>query len=57
MSQDQAHYAELLDISKQIQSRQMSSVEATQAQLKRIEQLDGSLKSYATDWHRHHPQV
>ena len=48
MSQDQAHYAELLDISKQIQSRQMSSVEATQAQLKRIEQLDGSLKSYAT---------
>ena len=48
MHQDQAHYVELLDISKQIQSRQISSVEATQAQLKRIEQLDGSLKSYAT---------
>jgi amidase len=48
MSQDKAHFAELLEISKQIQSRQISSVEATQAQLKRIEQLDGSLKSYAT---------
>jgi Asp-tRNA(Asn)/Glu-tRNA(Gln) amidotransferase A subunit family amidase len=47
-SQDQAHFAELLEISKRIQSRQISSVEATQAQLKRIEQLDGSLKSYAT---------
>ncbi|NBS76992.1 MAG: hypothetical protein EBT28_06110 [Betaproteobacteria bacterium] len=48
MSQDQAHFAELLEISKRIQSRQISSVEATQAQLKRIGLLDGSLKSYAT---------
>jgi amidase len=48
MSQTEAHYTELLEISKRIQSRQISSVEATQAQLARIAQLDPSLKSYAT---------
>ncbi len=42
------HYLELLDIARRIQAREISSVDATQAQLSRIQKLDGSLKSYAT---------
>lgn len=42
------HYLELLEISYRIHARELSSVEATQAQLERIAQLDGRLKSYAT---------
>lgn len=42
------HYLELLDIARRIQAREISSVDATKAQLSRIQQLDGSLKSYAT---------
>jgi len=41
------HYLELLDIGRRIQSKEISSVEATQAQLNRIASLDGALKSYA----------
>ncbi|MEQ1807160.1 MAG: amidase, partial [Burkholderiaceae bacterium] len=42
------HYLELLDIARRIQAREISSVDATKAQLSRIQKLDGSLKSYAT---------
>lgn len=48
MSDNGWHYLELLDIGRRIQSREISSVEATQAQLDRISKLDGALKSYAT---------
>ena len=42
------HYAELLDIDRRIQSREVSAVEVTQAQLDRIQKLDARLGSYAT---------
>jgi amidase len=42
------HYLELLDIGRRIQAKELSSVEATRAQLTRIQQLDGGLRSYAT---------
>ena len=42
------HYLELLDVARRIQAREISSVEATIAQLERIKKLDGKLKSYAT---------
>ena len=48
MSGSDWHYLELLDIGRRIQSQEISSVEATQAQLDRIGKLDGQLKSYAT---------
>jgi amidase len=41
------HYSELVEIGQSIQKRELSSVEATQAQLDRIARLDGGLKSYA----------
>lgn len=41
------HYLELLDIGRRIQTRDVSSVEATTAQLARIETFDCKLKSYA----------
>lgn len=47
MSDNGWHYLELLDIGRRIQSKEISSVEATQAQLNRIASLDGALKSYA----------
>lgn len=42
-----AHYLELTELSRRIQAREISPVEATQAQLGRIAALDGQLKSYA----------
>jgi amidase len=48
MSRSDLHYLELLDIGRRIQSGEISSVEATQAQLDRISALDGKLLSYAT---------
>ncbi len=48
MSSNDWHYLELLDIGKRIQSKEISPVEATRAQLDRIAKLDGKLKSYAT---------
>jgi len=48
MAHAEWHYLELLDIGRRIQSKEISSVEATQAQLERIGKLDGTLKSYAT---------
>ena len=47
MPSTELHYLELLDASRRIQSRELSSAEATRAQLDRIGQLDGALKSYA----------
>jgi amidase len=41
------HYLELTELSRRIQAREISPVEATTAQLARVEQLDGSLRSYA----------
>lgn len=48
MSDTGWHYLELLEIGRRIQSKEISSVEATRAQLDRIQKLDGALKSYAT---------
>jgi amidase len=45
---DELHYRQLTDISGLIQSRQISSVDATKAQLDRIGRLDARLRSYAT---------
>ena len=48
MAGSELHYLELVDIGRRIQKKEISSVEATQAQLDRIAKLDGTLKSYAT---------
>ncbi|MCW5620704.1 MAG: amidase [Burkholderiales bacterium] len=48
MAHSDWHYLELLDIGQRIQSKAISSLEATQAQLARIGHVDGTLKSYAT---------
>ena len=48
MAGNDLHYLELVDIGRRIQKKEISSVEATQAQLDRIAKLDGTLKSYAT---------
>jgi amidase len=41
------HYLELTELSRRLHAREISPVEATTAQLARIERLDGDLKSYA----------
>jgi amidase len=41
------HYLDLTELTRRIRARQLSPVEATRALLKRIEALDGKLKSYA----------
>ena len=46
MANTELHYLELLDVSRRIQSRELSSVEVTRAQLERIQALDGALRSY-----------
>ena len=43
---NELHYLELVDIGQRIQRKELSSVEVTQAQLDRIGQVDGALKSY-----------
>jgi amidase len=47
MPESDLHYSELVEIGRLVQKRELSSVAATQAQLDRIRQLDGQLKSYA----------
>lgn len=47
MSDSELHYLELLEVGRQIQSRERSSVEVTQALLGRIETVDSRLRSYA----------
>lgn len=44
---DELHYLEITELAALIQARKISPVEVTQAQLARIEALDGRLKSYA----------
>jgi amidase len=46
MSSNDLHYLELLEVGRLIQSRELSSVEVTQAQFARIDKVDGALKSY-----------
>jgi amidase len=48
MGMSELHYLELLDVANLIQTRKVSSVEVTQAQLDRIAALDGRLRSYVT---------
>lgn len=47
MANTELHYLELLEVGRQIQSRQISSLEVTQAMLSRIDELDPRLRSYA----------
>lgn len=44
---DDLHYLELTELTRRMHARELSPVEATEAQLARIEALDGRLKSYA----------
>jgi amidase len=48
MASDDLCLLDLVEIGRHIQTRQLSSVEVTQAVLDRIARLDGRLKSYAT---------
>lgn len=47
MATNGIHYLELTELTRRIHARELSSVEATQASLARIEALDGKLHSYA----------
>lgn len=47
MATDDIHYLELTDLTGRIHAGELSSVEATQASLARIEALDGTLHSFA----------
>lgn len=48
MANAPSHYLELLDVGRQIQSRERSSLEVTQELLERIDRVDPALHSYAT---------
>lgn len=48
MAHTELHYLELLEVGRQIQSRERSSTEVTQAMLERIGSVDKKLHSYAT---------
>ena len=48
MSETPLHYMTITELADRIRSGEVSPVEATQAQLARIDSLDGHLKSYAT---------
>jgi amidase len=41
------HYLDLTELSRRLHAREISPVEATTAELTRIERLDGQLKSFA----------
>jgi amidase len=47
MTQTELPYLELTELTRRIQAKQVSPVEATEAMLSRIAALDGQLKSYA----------
>lgn len=47
METNQLHYLELTELTRRIHAGELSSVEATQASLARIEALDGALHSFA----------
>ena len=48
MAEESLHFKTITELAGLIESGQLSPVEATRAQLARIEELDGQLKSYAT---------
>jgi amidase len=48
MTQDELCNLDLIEAGRLVQRRDLSCVELTQAQLRRIERLDGRLRSYAT---------
>lgn len=48
MADKELHYLELLEVGRQIQSRERSSLEVTQSMLARIDAVDPKLKSYVT---------
>lgn len=48
MANNEIHYLGLLEVGRQIQSRERSSAEVTQAMLARIDAVDPKLKSYVT---------
>ena len=48
MADESLHYKTITELAGLIESGELSPVEATSAQLERIEALDGELKSYAT---------
>ena len=48
MTETPLHYQTIAEVGDRLQTRELSSVELTQAILERIEALDGDLKSYAT---------
>ena len=48
MAGSELHYLELVELAQRIRAKEISPVEATKAQLARIEKLDPALKSYAT---------
>jgi len=48
MSDTELHYLELIEVGRQIQSRDRSSVEVTQAMLDRIASVDPKLESFVT---------
>lgn len=48
MVNNEVHYLELLEVGRQIQSRERSSVEVTRALLERIDSVDAGLHSYVT---------
>jgi len=43
---NELHYLELVEVGQRIQRKELSPVEVTQAQLDRIEKVDGALQSY-----------
>ncbi|HEX2941919.1 MAG TPA: amidase [Rhodopila sp.] len=47
MANDDLHYLELVELTRRMHAKQISPVEATKAELARIEALDKSLHSYA----------
>ena len=47
MSGTELHYLGLVELTRRIHAKELSPVEATEAQLRRIEELDGRLRSYA----------
>ncbi len=47
MSGIDSHYLELMELARRLRAKEISPVEATRAQLDRIEKLDGRLGSYA----------
>lgn len=46
MMSNELHYLELVEVGQRIQRKELSPVEVTQAQLDRIEKVDGALQSY-----------